>query len=247
MKKTTVVLLALYIKIGLSQTNCFYIKSYTNPLLTQINNLSNNSIVEINNRNVDVQFLKSNEFPEFGFVAGLDRNKNIYEFSVNYSKYGYKFISNINYGTFKDQKIRSFSANSIGIRLSYGRKLIWSTSLHCLIEISFPIKEFTNMPDNNISSTYNSLGETIKIQEQLSENFKDVFLTPELYFNTEVNSGVYLRYGLKFHAFDPYLLYTQKIEYANSNGNTEVDLDMRLGHERIGFFLGIGYKFEFKT
>ena len=177
----------------------------------------------------------------------IGHTDNLFELGVNYYQYNYTFVTSTRF-PFKDENSyhRNIFANTIGVRLSYGRKLKWNTSVHLLAELSIPIKTNEIAQDIDISTLHFSTNDIVRRTESMSENSKDPFLLTELYFNTQFFQGFYLNYGVKFHPFDPIALFYQKIEVTDASGQNNTVLDLRLGHEQVFFYVGLGIKLDFK-
>lgn len=127
--------------MGFSQTLCFYLKGYINPVSRQINNSFNKSVFTIDEENVELNFVNSPNFPEIGFNLGAEKGKWFYELGFNCNQYNYTFITSTHF-SFANQEVfqKKLFANTFGIRLSVGRDLKWNTSIHLLGELSLPVR-----------------------------------------------------------------------------------------------------------
>ena len=247
MKLPGIIILLILSNIGISQSSCLYLKGYINPVSKQINNSFNYSVFDIDEDLVSVDFINSNNFPEFGLNFGLEKGNNLFELGLNYYQFNYTFITTTKF-PFKDENYlqRKLFANTLGIRFNYGRKLKWNTSVHLLAELSIPVKTNHKAPSIDKSTIYLSNNSIINRTESMTSNGKDPFFVAELYFNTTFTHGFYLKYGLKFPSLDPYALYYQKIDVTDVSGQTNTVLNMNFGHEQVFLYVGLGIKLDFQ-
>lgn len=83
MKLPGIIILLILSNIGISQSSCLYLKGYINPVSKQINNSFNYSVFDIDEDLVSVDFINSNNFPEFGLNFGLEKGNNLFELGLN--------------------------------------------------------------------------------------------------------------------------------------------------------------------